>query len=364
MVLRMKIEFQFFNSVASYLCASNSASIYLRFTEIESIKGEHLPGKNNDDVELVKFFNTRVDFIPRGLQEIFKNMNQLWITNCRFKEISQKDLIGLENLQTLCLDNNELTSIPTDLFLNMLKLKCVSFSNNRIEFLSSELFIPLLDKLELVNLLGNTKINAFYNSGVVGSISLQELMSIIDANCNKPIYNQNEYLDTMIEGFEGLWRTKRLSDFKIIVEQKVFPVHKVVLASRSSVFLAMFDNEMHERQTNQVIIPDFSADAFEEFLKFLYTARIPDECNAMELFAIASKYDVSQLKKICQEYVLKNLNESNALDVLNLGNLYCSEEMIQNAFNAIVKKYPDISFPDHSKNSPNIVKEALEKMYE
>jgi Leucine-rich repeat (LRR) protein len=49
------------------------------------------------------------------------------------KVISKEDLAGLEKLEELYLINNELTSLPKDLFDDMKMLKSVSFKLNELE---------------------------------------------------------------------------------------------------------------------------------------------------------------------------------------------------------------------------------------
>lgn len=363
----MEIECKFFECFYSsfYSCNVVSASITNQFTDVKAFKGQHCSGNTTKDVKMLKFEDTHVDYLPRGLYKTFGNLVDLYIINCGLKEISRKGLIGLENLQMLHVGYNELTSVPSDLFVNTQKLKWVVFLNNKIERLSSRLFSPLMNQLELVDLRGNVKIDAFFldkKAGDSKSISFDELMEKIDSSCDRPIANQSEmFMEKIVEGFEELWNSKRLSDFAIIVDSKEFLVHKVVLATRSSVFSALFENEMHERQSNQMKIQDFSADAVEEFLQFFYSGRVPNETNAMELYALASKYDVLELKENCEANVLENLDESNAVEVLNLGHLYSSKEIVQKAFDMIIKAYPDIDFPDNLKNSPVTVKKIIDE---
>lgn len=213
---------------------------------------------------------------------------------------------------------------------------------------------------------------SFHKGYVQGAVAMiPEMKIFLDSSCDLDQESDLEsemFVDTMLEGFKNVFNSKQLSDFEIIVKSKVdsknvelkeFRVHKIVLATRSSVFMAMFENKMQEHQLNQVIIEDFSAESVEEFLKFLYTGEIPDQKNAMELFALASKYDVAQLKQICNDNILKNLDESNALEVLNLGNLYSSDGIIQKSFEKIVKAFPEIAFPDLLKKYPESVKEII-----
>jgi hypothetical protein len=60
-----------------------------------------------------------------------------------------------------------------------------------------------------------------------------------------------------------------LSDCKLIVDNKEFFVSKAILSSRSSVFKAMFMNDMKEKIQNQAVIQDIKSEVFGQFLKFL-----------------------------------------------------------------------------------------------
>ena len=51
-----------------------------------------------------------------------------------------------------------------------------------------------------------------------------------------------------------------------------FPAHRVILASRSTVFAAMFNHaDLEENQKGRVEIPDVSGQVLEAFLAYLYS---------------------------------------------------------------------------------------------
>lgn len=329
-----------------YTCSVASTSISKRFTEVKAFKGEHLPGKSNNDVKLLTFHCTRVDYLPRGFQKIFNNLTHLRILNCGLKEISREDLIGLENLEMLNLKCNELRSVPNNLLENMHKLTMVTFCDNKIECLSSQLFTPLKNQLHFIGLRGNGKIDAtFHNTGYRNSIPFTELMEMIDSNYRQPVDEQHEFIQTM----EELWKSKHHSDLEIIVDSKKYQVHKAVLATRSSVFSSMFENNGNERQSNQVTISGSSADVVESFLEFFYTGRISDSTIAMELSVLASKYDDPQLKQICDELLLENLDESDSPKDFSLEAQYLSEKTMS----------PQVVFSSNLKNSSITAKEVI-----
>lgn len=364
MELACKYEEQMWLNEKKYTCVILSASITEPETIIKAIIGIHQPGRTDSDVEAIKFEYTTVHYFPRGLRQIYRSVDALQINKCGLKEISAEDLEGHETVVTLFLGYNHLSSIPSDLFKNMNSLRSFSFYNNEIEFMSSELIVPLIrNPLHYANFRKNTSIDALYDPPNKYSVrTARELMDLIDNSCRMPTLeitkaDRVSSNEKFVEGFKDLWMTGRLSDFTIVVGSKLFHVHRSVLSVRSSVFGAIFESEMQERKENQMTIEDFSQEAVEDFLYYLYTGEVASEFNAMELFALASKYDVTFLRASAEKVVLANLDGSNALEVLSLGNLYQSEEMIENSF-AEIKL--EIDFIDNLKTKPAAVIEITE----
>lgn len=80
-------------------------------------------------------------------------------------------------------------------------------------------------------------------------------------------------------------------DIILVVKDKEFKAHKLILKTRSSVFSAMFDSPMSESRNNRVVIKDMDKKVFEVMLKFIYTASIDKQTLRMnkELLSAADK---------------------------------------------------------------------------
>lgn len=339
-----------------YTCKVKEASIKEPGTEITAFIGEHLPDRSNSDVVAISFNCTVVEFFPRGLQKLFPNLKALQIRSCGLKKISQEDVIGLENLEDFCLKNNELRSLPSDLFIGFQKLQEISFKSNKLEFLSSKLFEPIAaNGLQYVSFTNNKKINSFFELGKKKSVaSLQKLMMVIDEKCHKPTEDkEKEKFDREFAArFKELWTSKNYSDLTIVSgsedengKPKEFAVHKNVLGTQSSVFAAVFKNEIKEKREEKMKIENFSTETIEEMLKFIYTGQLK-ESNAMDLFAIAGKYDVKLLKETTEKIILRNINDSNAIEVFSLAHLHNSDEMKRAAFRTIKEMFPETPLSD------------------
>lgn len=347
-----------------YTCKVTSASISEPNTRISSFNGVHLPGKSDLDVEGLSFDDTEVKYFPRDLFLVFPNLTAIAITNCGLKVITRRDLVGLNNLTSFNVRENELKSVPSNLFTNMKKLRRISFGMNKLESVSVELFKNLdTSKLVHANFLGNVNIDAVFQPGYKEHVALEDLMKIIETKCSKPDEDERRSLGMLKEFSEDdwndLWTSKQSSDVVVIVGSEQIRVHTHVLAKQSPVFAATFENDMQERRTSTVEIVEFSFEAVETFFHFLYTGEIPEATHAMELFALAVKYDVPALTLICEDIILENVDQSNAFEVLTLGNLYSSDDMKNLAFAKIKKIVPAVALTFELKSKPQLLKELL-----
>lgn len=151
------------------------------------ITGEHFRGKSNQDVKYFFIDNQPLEAFPRNLQEKLPKLKHLFIRGCGLKKISKADLVGLENLEWLCLSGNYLTSLPDDLLDDMKKLRQIHFDNNKLERLSSKLlkhYNGRFHRLEIANFQGNTKIDDVFTgikSVYQKPVTLKRLKEVMDS---------------------------------------------------------------------------------------------------------------------------------------------------------------------------------------
>jgi speckle-type POZ protein len=107
------------------------------------------------------------------------------------------------------------------------------------------------------------------------------------------------------------------------IRGRVFPAHKLILATRSEVFAAMFQHQTKEQSSNQITIEDVEPEVFQELLRFIYTGRVSldkMETMAAGLLFAADKYLLDRLKKECENYLLHHMSPDNCVVLLLHGN--------------------------------------------
>ncbi|XP_065204311.1 speckle-type POZ protein-like [Planococcus citri] len=179
-------------------------------------------------------------------------------------------------------------------------------------------------------------------------------------------------LTSLSRDFERIRTAEDLSDVTISVNGKNYPVHKVILAARSSVFNAMFRNDMQENQKNHIMITDMEQEAFEEMLHYIYTGEMRrlDEW-AFELLPAADKYDLEELKKGCEGILITKLSAENVGKILVLADMHNAEELKASALRFIKVNYSNCGDFENTEiwkilteSRPSLMKDMLAVVFE
>jgi speckle-type POZ protein len=161
---------------------------------------------------------------------------------------------------------------------------------------------------------------------------------------------------------------EKYADFVFKVKNEKIAAHKVILAARSPVFDAMFQHDMKENKTNEAEITDVTPAAFKALLKFIYTGHCQVGNLAEELLVAANKYDIQDLKQICDKKLRKKLTVDNAVRLLVLSDLHQAEDLKDGAICFINKNAEAVmktpSWSNFPKSHQHLVFELYSKLAE
>uniref|UniRef100_A0A0N5CB85 Protein roadkill n=1 Tax=Strongyloides papillosus TaxID=174720 RepID=A0A0N5CB85_STREA len=168
----------------------------------------------------------------------------------------------------------------------------------------------------------------------------------------------------LTEDVGNMLESSQFSDCIIRVDDIDINAHKVILASRSPVFQAMFNHEVRESQSNIVEIKDFHIDVVREMLKYIYTDSSPNlEKMAGEVLAIAEKYNLDRLKIMAEQSLCNNLSAENVCEYFVIGEMYSADALKTNCLEFINMNATDVmnseNWNDFVINHPLL----LERLY-
>ena len=208
------------------------------------------------------------------------------------------------------------------------------------------------------------------NLTIVCDITIQSpIDTVVTESKHKEANRQKENMFQLSQDLEKALAKKELSDIKIYCGDRVFDCHQVILSSRSPVFEAMFQADMTEKKTRKVQIDDFHPNVIEEVLNFIYTGcvktpKLLDE-NAPNILSAAEKYQLDQLKDLCEEKLCKNLDKNNCVKLLVFGDMFRASKLKK----ASLKFIANASLLKNSNNwkeclqdRPHLLIEVIEAM--
>nr|KAF6401315.1 kelch like ECH associated protein 1 [Rousettus aegyptiacus] len=111
-----------------------------------------------------------------------------------------------------------------------------------------------------------------------------------------------------------------------------FMAHKVVLASSSPVFKAMFTNGLREQGMEVVSIEGIHPKVMERLIEFAYTASISmgEKC-VLHVMNGAVMYQIDSVVRACSDFLVQQLDPSNAIGIANFAEQIGCAELHQRA---------------------------------
>lgn len=182
------------------------------------------------------------------------------------------------------------------------------------------------------------------------------------------IYVENQQVSTLLENYHGLLQTKKYSDITFLVGNEEISAHKLIVASRSDVFAAMFDSDMMEKKTGRIEITDIEPTIFKQLSSFMYSGNV-DSMNTDELLKLiqaADKYSVRSLVNMCAYRLSCDLSIANAVDILIVAASVNSDFLKKNCIDLIIKNKQKIvtseSYDKLRQFHPDVALEIFDSM--
>lgn len=126
--------------------------------EVENVIGNHMLGFSNDNVTLLEVTVQNLPFVPRGIDQFFRNLQAVEWYNSNLLSISAEDLEQFPNLMVLSIFEDNLVSLDSNLFMFNPNLHWLNLGDNLIEHVGADIFTDL-EELAYVNFYYNPCVN-------------------------------------------------------------------------------------------------------------------------------------------------------------------------------------------------------------
>jgi len=148
-----------------------------------------------------------------------------------------------------------------------------------------------------------------------------------------------------------LRKRKELCDVVLCVGELEIYAHKVVLASFSPYFYAMFTNDVVESRQNSITLKSMDPRSVEILIEFAYTAQIKiTEENVQYLLPVACILQISPVKKACCDFLQSQLDPSNCIGIKDYADIYGCVDLTKAAAKYIFRHFVHVSESDEFEN--------------
>ncbi|XP_065814889.1 kelch-like protein 3 isoform X2 [Labrus bergylta] len=125
---------------------------------------------------------------------------------------------------------------------------------------------------------------------------------------------------------------KMLCDVQLVAGSVEVPAHRVVLASCSPYFCAMFTGDMSESKAHQVEIREVDGQTLRKLVDYIYTAEIEvTEDNVQVLLPAASLLQLMDVRQVCCEFLQSQLHPTNCLGIRAFADLHTCTQLLNQA---------------------------------
>ncbi|XP_043479766.1 speckle-type POZ protein B-like [Leptopilina heterotoma] len=231
----------------------------------------------------------------------------------------------------------------------------ISFFDNQseIRFIHSFVTMSVVNSEILFWKMSGSELCKKFGKAVPKDVLLKCKLSVFDSLTTveeEPPVKRRKFNDLM-ENMTSLLSNENFKDVRFKLEDKEFTAHKTILAIQSPVFAAMFNNKMSEELTSTVEIKDIKPEIFQQMLNFVYNVEVEDlDKVALELFYVAEKYELKDLKTNCIDNLQKNLSAKTVIKTLDMADLYSLSDLKSECLKLLSTKWDVISKRKEWKN--------------
>jgi len=214
-----------------------------------------------------------------------------------------------------------------------------------------------------LNLLPNDTLTILCEISITGD-------HIVHSGTSKPIQGPGRGPHTPAPGklaldLSTLFASGKLADCTVACQGREFRCHKNILSARSSVFDAMFTHDMEENRKSKVDIIDLEGDIVHDMITYIYSEKVPDlESKSAGLLSAAEKYDLPELKAMCETSLCENITTDNVLDLLVLADLHSASSVRNLALKFIVDNSREIVNQEGWREKLRMYPEIMADMFE
>ncbi|KAM4818515.1 kelch-like protein 13 isoform 1-T2 [Thomomys bottae] len=157
------------------------------------------------------------------------------------------------------------------------------------------------------------------------------------------IFTSNTHSSVVLQGFDQLRLEGLLCDVTLLPgdTDDAFPVHRVMMASASDYFKAMFTGGMKEQDLMCIKLHGVSKVGLRKIIDFIYTAKLSlNMDNLQDTLEAASFLQILPVLDFCKVFLISGVTLDNCVEVGRIANTYNLTEVDKYVNSFVLKNFP------------------------
>jgi len=177
--------------------------------------------------------------------------------------------------------------------------------------------------------------------------------------------------ENLKEELAALVNTDRLADVTFVVEGARVFGHRFILSLRSEYFRSIFTTGMKESAQQEITVPEVGKNEFVSILRFVYTGdtAVVTEENVVDILEAANYFSETRLKCVCEDILKRGAEIENAAYVLDVATRFEASQLRNYCLEFIFKNLDAVaatkSFADLDREMiVGMLSEACKRLFE
>ncbi|XP_073990192.1 kelch-like protein 17 isoform X2 [Rhodnius prolixus] len=181
------------------------------------------------------------------------------------------------------------------------------------------------------------------NDSSTEGMEVEELCNSNGQTAVTHFYSTQDHCKVAFDTINRMRQNTQMTDITLKVGDVCIQAHRVVLASTSPYFFAMFNDDMAERQSREVVLHEIDVMALKLLVDYSYTGGILiTEDNVQVLLPASSLLQICSVREACCEFLLKQLHPSNCLGIRSFADAHGCTELQNKSYRFALQNFQEV----------------------
>lgn len=151
----------------------------------------------------------------------------------------------------------------------------------------------------------------------------------------------------VLTGLNHLRNSRHFCDVVLVAEGQELDCHKIVLASFSPYFNAMFTGSLVESTQDRITINDMKASTLELLINYAYTSEIIiNKENVQCLLSASNLLEILPVKEACGQYLEQHMDDTNCIGIHCFAEAHACHELQKKSKDYTLKHFCSVSLQE------------------